>query len=305
MELEQLKTEFNSLKTIDEKLQFWEIKLNQKYFNYYLQTPVNTLIDFEIKSTKNYEIEYVNKYNLDEYLKINKLVLSTNNELIEFQNPEWWKNPIDKKRQSLRLQTTEELIELLNIRLDDVTNKSEFLKSELSKIETKYSQYKSFNDYSNSFMYEKKNGFIKSYEDYIFNAKKPDYSSHIMPIFMLVGLHFGIELAKYKIHIEKLINPTKDKTNKKRETTTFQKLLGLYYLDVIPMFNNNDVSDIKKAEIISLILGLSYDDIRSRLRKIEPENYNDSDKEFLKELHSLLSKTQLTSQTNKIKKDIE
>ena len=243
---------------------------------------------------KKEEIEQSNKLRLNDYLEKSRILLNT---IDEFKA---YKSDLNSKR----IQNFEELKESLESRLEKVTNKNSFLKSELEAVNKHYDKMKDVTVFENDEYFHRKVFFKSAFEDYIFNSNEPDYSKRKLQIGSLLGLHYGSELGKYKVYLDGLlINSKASKENLEKETSLPKQLLVLHYLGVIDYLKKNSKNAVDVSAILSLITGKSKENIRKEIRIFPPKVPSNKDLVFLNELQQIFAKAELLKEVDLIKKD--
>lgn len=290
-ELESLKLEFAQLSSIDEKLSFWKEKFRIGYL-FWSNYPADKYSEFWIKANTPEEIEYINSFNLNEYLKLNKFVVTSDNIFDTFNT----------KLEERKTNSAEQEAAFLT-KTKNVTNIKSLIKSEINAVDRIINRIE--DSLSNPDTFEFKNSLFNSYNNYLLNNKLPDYTKFIFTLPLLIGVHFGSELAKYRLFLEGLLEDKPVVKKKKESTTISQQILALHFLGVIKSLRKEDVSDKKIAEILSIVLNSNAEDIRKKIRTVPENNLSKNDTEFLKSFEQLLTSAKLELQAKEIKNHID
>jgi hypothetical protein len=240
----QLLKNFNSLKTVLERLQFWDQILRIFYIEYlYNHNDYKNLREFKIGKEPG-EWKEINEYILDNYLSY-----------LEGQ---------EIKNDLLNLKT---LKSKFNKKANLIMDKGELIKSELAEID---------NSFNNILL--KHRADPESFQNYFDYQKKPDYSIIEPHLITIIRIANGQTLAEYKLHLKKLLN----KYIKPHHDDHILNSLNLPQIAILLKYsgqlNAMKGKTIEKARLISRELNIGekgiYDAIRYVDLPINKSKYN-------------------------------
>lgn len=263
-----LKSEFDNLKTIDEKLDFWDEKLKVD-FCFFDQHEMSDIQDFWIEPTNEDDFEYINTRNLNS-LKQGLELVQGKNAVISF----------------------EELEQDFLTKIETVKNKEPFIEEEITKLD-KIFKKKEIELTQNPF--SRSGFFIATYRKYYINDIEPVWNKKIYETRNLLESDRGLTTAKYKEFLEDYSKQLKTGIPKTPKYTHDQQILMLHYLGLY-----KDLDNIKKGILFGGIMNRDAETTRQRFSSLET-------KKTLKNLNLILSYfTELgfTDQIQIVEKDI-
>lgn len=262
----ELKLEFDQLKTVDEKLDFWYDKLKIDFSNFD-QCEMYDIQDFWIEPTNENEFEFVNTRNLDHY----KLGL----QFVEGKN---------------RFQDFEERKEAFLKIFENIPNKDSFINEEIRKLNSFIDQEEiKANQSPNS----RSRFLIATYKQYIESGIVQIWNNKIVELGNLIESDKGLTLAKYKEFLEDYRSPKKPELKK-----TYSHAVQILILDYLGF--HKDLVNTKKAKLYSPIINRDIETTRQLFSEIN--NYKTLNN--LNLILSYFTELGFSEQIQIVKKDI-
>ena len=285
-ELELKLDAFNDLKTVEEKIEFWNQELNMGYDNFLQDFHLYPQFhSFEICSTRNLSNdEKLN--NTDGWKELNFWLLENwKTKETERINIEDFKKAIDNK-----MENTDNKAELINFEFRDIDRSSENF-----AINNDF-----FPDCGFYFQY-----YVnwRSYSELLNYKISPDYSK-IPPGINTIWIDNAIILAKYKNYLEtlkkKYIKNTTDTAQDNRLSNN-QIALLLEYAGVLDAL----VWDTTvKARLFSALLNVGEKKLYDCFREVKSDK-NKNNKTDLEAVYNFMGVNDLKSLSKKLKADLE
>lgn len=217
---ENLKIEFEQLKTVEQKYQFWNEKFNFSYF-FWPNLEQDEIHDFMIYPKDSSEIEILNKLifkeskNFPYYKNLPKLKV-------------WKKEFIENFEKSV--------------------NKENIIDYELKRIDDYVASKKSNINVLNYIEHGSNLFLVKGFEQYFLRNEELNWGERVYETFNLLGLISGVELAKYR---ESVREYKEEKKQPDIKLTGEQKVLALYYLKFCSDLDNGS----KKGKVFEYFIG--------------------------------------------------
>lgn len=233
-ELPKLKREFSQLKTVSDKLEFWQLRLKKNYL-FYDRYVLQEISPFLIRPTRKSEIYELNHWLLENAI----LVYGDNTEKI--------------------YRSFDKMVIDFEQRLEKVKNKKSLKAHELDSVK-KFIEEKSI---PQNPLDSRANFFKNGFENFLFHEIEPDYSKKVYEVDNLLALNYGYNLAKYKRYLETIPDKKSIDSEQKFKKLHFrQKLLLLDYIGVLDELGT---ANTKKAILLSALFGLNSQFIRKEL----------------------------------------
>lgn len=272
----ELLEKFKALKTVKQKLAFWENELQLDYL-ICLENGLNELYDFYINTDEGEQRQYLNK---------------------------WYLENIPKAFPYIKYLDLKALKKDLNKRLNLTKNKLSVLIEERKKIDGSFYQRSSRHtiakdgDYFNDLYAAGKDSFDDSF---LYN-EEPDYSIALAGI-NIYRVQNGYILGQYRRYVQQEIDDLKVPKQRKgsEDLTVHQKVLLLHLIGVLDKVESIDTSD--KAKVLAPLMGIglkSFYDAALNVRSKEIKN-----KENILELLDYLKEKEIKSFQNKLKGELE
>lgn len=275
-EIKQLSDEFESLNSIEEKLDFWSKKLGKPYYlNSHLQ-----LNKFYINTNNEHEIYFINQFNLNEI----------QSKKIFFPNSS--KNISEPLRNRF----------YLNYKFS--TNKIKLLEKEIDNIDNCLNNYPMFRKHDLYVFINEE--FKTSFNNAYFHGNYPNYYSMQYEFEVLIAINDGFELSEYRKEIEMELESQKDFNNKRERTTLNQQVLILHYLRVLNLLNKNIPIRQKQALFLSVILNQDSKNIKTLLERpdlIKDQIRSNKTNNYLNNIISLFDEIGLNEISQLVKND--
>jgi hypothetical protein len=295
---------FNKLKTINERLLFWDNELGMNYVIFLSNfNALQNYHPFEICSVLNRN----NIYSILEEKTKNAESLELNKWLLE--NWESQSENIDVAYLFLNLK---KLKKNFNEKIKNQSNKGQIVRLELKEIDDSFINFGLLDGVyfgTNSFVNLKFNANYESYTQFLKYKINPDYTL-IFPGSHTINVANGITLAEYRIHIESL----EKKYNRRQvEVLSESKLSNnqiALILEYTGLLDSLVCDNTVKGRLFSSLLNISYKNLYDCIREVnskKSKNINDlkAVEAFVKEnmLHVLV-KT-LNEDINKLSKNAD
>jgi hypothetical protein len=232
-ELEQKLSKFKKLKTVENKISFWDQELGINYLSYLERADqLLELYAFQIGGTDKENLELSNWI----FKNFPSLKSSNNNSI---------------------LLNIKNLKKLLTQTLKCTKNKEYFLKKEIIKIENSFKLYAAppeFNGIAfkiNSIY----NADYETYENIIKYNLEPNYSANI-PDINIISVRNGLILARYLQYLQEQIRKLKHKNDSKIKLTVPEIALFLHYTGVSKALSDHSYSNVDISKIFSSLLDI-------------------------------------------------
>jgi len=276
-----LKYKFQNLKTLDEKIDFWQQELKTPYWQY-AYFPFSDIEDFYIVPNDSDETEKINLYCLNSFLK---KIIPITGILTKITDLDGAKISFMKELESIGNKKEFILDQLVSIR--DIIG-------QLSKPSTNL-----LNDSKNKF-------FIDGFKELLFHDRELSYDSHVMETENLVARLQGHNLAKFKKFLETLQENDLDQKTKNKKLSLPEQLLMLHYIGTLPSLSEKINNDSKEAVLISTLLNSDWQNTRIALPNLI-ENLLKSKRtmSFAHELFVIFEKAGMLETAQNIKNDID
>lgn len=277
-EKEKLLKEFSKLDTIESKFAFWKQKLHCSYHNRGF-IEYEKWVPFKIHSESSEQNKEINIRCLNEL----DLILGKN------------KNADYKIVKFERLAKDFED----NI-LNKTPNKKNAINLEIEKLRETIHQSKALENHRDYIVANSVQFFNHSYDNYILNNQEPDYSSQVFSDRInLVMMNNGFHYAKYKLYLEDLLIPKKQKNIVTlSEITTNQQLLFLHYTDYLNTF---DLNVNTKGDLLGALFNKGAENYRKGITNISKLKTRKN----LEYLDKFFDKFGLSNYSKLVKKDID
>ncbi len=272
----ELIEKFKALKTVKQKLSFWENELQLDYL-ICLDNGLDGLYDFYIITEEGEQREHLNK---------------------------WYLENIPKAFPYIKYLDSKALKKDLNKRLNLTVNKLSVLIEERKKIDGSFYQRSTKHtiakdgSYFNDLYPAAKDAF----DDSFLHNEEPDYSKVVSGI-NIYRVQNGYILGQYRRYVQQEIDDLKAPKKRKgsEELTVHQKVLLLHLIGVLDKVDSADTSD--KAKVLAPLMGIgfkSFYDAALNVRSKEIKN-----KENILELLNYLKEKEVKSFQNKLKGELE
>lgn len=302
-ELSQLLPEFQKLKSVSKKFDFWLHKLKKSYSFYASATSFYNNIDF----IPNPFFEY-SEFKI---IPSQKEVEEYNRRLLQ-EYTEYLDSP--SKKRGFRNINLDKLTNELENSLETKKNKREFIQLRINEINEVFSFYNRLE--TKNHLDERVNAFKQSFQTLYVDDEELDLSKSYYDINTLIAIHDGIVKAKYlkflntKLsELDTTLNNSKEKVTKPKSTeiSIRQQMQILHYLGALHIIEQQGTVD-KKSTFLSLLLNKSKQNIRKdyneNIRNLTNSNLKPERKKILKELE-LVKKLFLETGNNTIVKKID
>jgi len=232
----QLIKNFNSQKTVLEKLQFWNDKLKMSYIEYlYNHNDYKNLRKFEIGKEPG------------EWKEINEWILNNYSAYLEEKN---LKND---------LLNIKKLTSEFNKKSSLIKDKSVLIQSEMAEIDN------SFKD-----IFSKFNADYQCFENYYEYQLKPDYAKIEPHLITVIQIANGQTLAEYKLHLKNLLR----KYVKPVENDHILNSLNLTQIALLLKYSGilngmNEAKAIEKARLLSSMLNIGEKGIYNEILSVD------------------------------------
>jgi hypothetical protein len=236
---------FNSLRTVLERLQFWDKILQMSYIEYlYNHNDYKNLRKFKIGKEPM------------EWKEINDWILNNYSPYLEEKN-------LKNNLLNIRALTSE-----FNYKSNLIRDKSVLIKSEMAEIDNSFKA-----------IFSKFNANYQCFENYYEYQLKPDYSKIEPHLITVIQMANGQTLAEYKLYLEKLLK----KYIKPVENDHLLNSLNLTQIALLLKYSGilkgmNGAKAIEKARLLSSMLNVGekgiYDEILSVDLKKNKSIYN-------------------------------
>lgn len=270
-ELKELKAEFDSLKSIDEKYEFWEQRLGMHY-----------ALWSETIYKDSYKYFHYISYNPDEYEAINNRNLEY---LKSYRNSKSWSGVL----------ILENLIREFNTELENGAVKEGLIEDwkEMIDEHTKPNQHQ-YTFSKKARFFQPKPELVKAFKTYRTYKEKPNFKEEIISDYSLINRNNGYVLGQL---LEFLNSEGKLKIKKKNKSLTHaQQVLVLDYLGI--MKDNNNIT--QKGRFYGAIIGEDAENTRQKINYIESSR-NIKNLEKLKEIFAA---AKLKEPLQKVENDI-
>lgn len=299
-QMSTLEKEFDSLTTVEERLDFWREKLRFRYtlwsdleywgksYAFFEQRLDHFYIRHSSRATVREETERLNLLMLDEVKEMD--LISAKKKLLDFDE---LKARIDEKiSEAVRpIPILENELKLINELIGEnrQEEKNPYLNIEIIKRN------------------EIKKAWLRGFDEYYYNGKEPDYQRTTSETVFLVGVHNGNTIAKYMEHLEsRLKNPSIKKVSaSKKETSLKQQLLMLRHTGMLQYFDGWQQKD--KEYFLATLLNRSPQTIKEAFidlyrDRLGNEIWTENNLSFL---INHFSKIGLSKETAELKQDLE
>lgn len=284
IEKQKLLEEFRKLKSIDQKLAFWEDKLGVTYldfledYHYYEQ-----LREFEITDTNTKEIwKQLNEWILENYTKYKKAI------------------PIFLKLEDLK----NEFLETLS----NTNDKEQCIYQEIRKIEKSFEEVTIrrsifYREQKTEYRNQTYNASYEAYFEYYKYKREPDLSN-IRPSIKVLREVNGKTLAEYKLFIEsELVNyNTQKNKSSNQDTLTIQQRILLLHISGLLDGMEGDSSD--KARILSPLLSFGYKSVYDSILSVNSKSVR-KNKSNLEAILAFLIKNNEKSVRKKVEDELK
>lgn len=264
----ELKSEFDKLETIEQKLDFWYEKLKIDFCDFD-QCEMSDIKDFWIEAQTEDEFEFINSRNLSAY-----------KEKLEF---------IQGKGAVISF---EELEEAFLEKIEAVKNKDLFIEEKLKDLDA-FVEKKGIESAKNS--PSKSSLFVSIYRQYLVHGNEPIWNYGICETKNLFESDRALTLAKYKEFLEDYRAQLKTGIPKIPRFTHDQQMFILDYLQV-----NNNLDNVKRGLLYARILNRDPETTRQRFSSLE----NNKTVKNLSPILSLFTELGLINQVQMVEKDI-
>lgn len=264
----ELKSEFDQLETIEEKIDFWNDKLRVDFcfFDQCLGEEIN---DFWIEAQTEDEFEFINNRNLNTYKEKLEFIKGENAEI-----------------------SFEKLEEAFLAKIETVKNKDFYIDEEIKKINSIIEQKEielTQDPFSSSRF------FVASHRQYLINDIEPMWNKAICETRNLYESDKGITTAKYKELLEDYRTHLKTGIQKIPRFTHDQQMFILDYLQV-----NNNLDNVKRGLLYARILNRDPETTRQRFSSLEKNKTVKN----LSPILSLFTELGLVDQVQMVEKDL-
>ncbi len=279
IEQKNLRTKFNKLITIESKFKFWREELRASYSNRGF-IDYSTWVIFKIQSNTAQDNAEINKKCIEEM----RPIIS------------------NRKDSHFKLVNFEKLVSEFNDNiLQNATNKTNAIKLQLDKLNEEIQKIKALqNNKLDSLLANSIQFFTHSFDEYYLNNYEEDYTSQIYnDKIILVMLNNGYQYAKYKLYLEDLLIPKKQKNIVTlSEITTNQQLLFLHYTDYLNTF---DLNVNTKGDLLGALFNKGAENYRKGITNISKLKTRKN----LEYLDKFFDKFGLSNYSKLVKKDID
>jgi len=250
----KLKAEFDQLRTIDQKYEFWKTKFDFDYSESYRLEQLS-IEDFKIIPQNSTETELLNKRFFKNYFH-------------------YFGNAGDHRLEQMKAEFTKSI--------NNSINKEVSVEYELRKIDdyifsSKHTQHKNslFGQKYTQFQSE---WFFLGYEQYLINKKEFDWTEKLLHPKSINEIFSGIEWAKYREYVKNFSLLKKKDIN--IQLNGEQKVLALHYLG---LGSDIDNATIKAKLFNSFIPELNQETIRGLFSRINDHYKKEQNKDKLLE----------------------
>jgi hypothetical protein len=245
-EINNLLSEFESIKTLEKKLSFWKNKIGFEYYDSLEKLQEEQwILPFFIKLDNSHDIEEINNYYIEIFKDRNP------NSLLDIDN----------------------LINDFKNKLTKIENEKEFIRIEIDRVKSLAEKTTPSFKIKSKFSY-----YCQEYEDCLLNNKKIDFrEKEIKPIYLHQKLN-GQTWAEYHLFLESLLNPKKEA--KIHTITHVEQMLILEYMGLGKELNNT-----QRAKLYQPIINRDVKTTRQYFSSLESEKKK-ANLEYIKELFS-------------------
>jgi Ni,Fe-hydrogenase III component G len=301
-QLNELKNEFDTLTTVEERLNFWKNRIGFRYslwseLDHYGNTEKvieQRLDQFYIKPTSHATYK-------EETEELNRLIL------IEVKET-------DIIRSKKKLTSFDDLKTKLDEKISKSVRPIHILEDEKKSLEVLIESYRQeeSNEMFDMVVYNRnqaKKAWVKGFDNYYYYGEEPDYSRITSETVYLTSFYNGCEIAKYKEYIENRIkNPSIKKVSaSNKETTLKQQLLMLHVTGMLEFFHDWKQKD--REQFLAVLLNKSQQNIKqafTRLHSHKPEDevWTITNLEFLVDQLSKIDKDEINNKVKKLKLEL-
>jgi len=266
----ELKSEFENLKTIEVKLDFWKEKLETDFslFDYYTMDDIQ---DFYIYPQTKNEFHFLNTRNLNRHKELLQSSINKN-----------------------RFLEYDERVKYFNSSIETVQNKESFINEELRKLDNLINQ-KEIDDTNNHY-FSRSRFFLRAYKNYIENGQLLQLDETLFELRNLVEADQGLTIAKYKLFIEEFKSPKKQE---KKKNYSFSHDQQIFILDYLGFYK--DLDNVKRGKLYGAIINRDSETTRQRFSSIETRKTVEN----LNPILSYFTELGFTEQIQLVRKEID
>lgn len=268
----KLKAEFDKLKTIDQKYDFWKDRFDFDYSRHY-ELEELSIKDFKIMPRNSAETEKINNRLHKNYVL---RYGDGNNE-----------SPDVKK---------EKFIDAI----DSAKNKEILIEYELKNIDDHIARLKHptvGNKHLGIYTpYYKGELFFIGYEQYLMDGKEFDWSEKLYPPISIIEISLGVKWAQYREFVKYYLAPKK---TEKKKAFSFSHDQQIFILDYLCVYKNLD--NVKKGKLYGPLINRDSETTRQRLSSIETRKTIEN----LNPILSYFTELGLEDQMQLVQKDID
>jgi len=270
-ENEVLKADFHKLFTIEEKLEFWRVKLRTEYIFFllgssYKDKAAPQVLSKEYEGFRCFEIIPEDEEEIEDY---NKAIL------------EEYAVEIDRKSSKKALVSLEELKGEFTSRTEGTKDQKRFIASEIDKVKFKVVQ---LSEVQNSFPFDEGGDFFRhAYDLMYFNGEPYNYSQSIHEYRHLIAINNGQVYAEYQIFLEEEltnVGKKREQVNQVKALSVSQQVLVLYYLGYFSNVSWHDKT--KLSTTVASMINKSVQNTREVLTNFDKLRFSKITEEKIK-----------------------